>query len=181
MNVIGSGDGDGAHLHGDRHALRGGAGARDEDRRALLRQPGHQRHLHDRHLHPILPARPRPLGRAHPQPQGYRQKVPLLVVRDRRRQRAAIRLCDDRLRYHVLAASGLRSFRLFRILRLAKLVRMLRASRIIQQWQNAIDLSSSEMSLLEILLAYSIFVHWFACLWAMLPASLWKPAQRPRL
>ena len=64
---------------------------------------------------------------------------------------------------------GLRSFRLFRILRLAKLVRMLRASRIIQRWQNAIDLSSSEMSLLEILLAYSIFVHWFACLWAMLP------------
>ena len=48
---------------------------------------------------------------------------------------------------------GLRSFRLFRILRLAKLVRMLRASRIIQRWQNAIDLSSSEMSLLEILLA----------------------------
>ena len=63
----------------------------------------------------------------------------------------------------------LRSIRLLRVFRLLKLARVLRASRIIQRWQNAIEMSSSQLSLMTILVTYAIFVHWFACLWALLP------------
>merc|ERR1719506_1911922 len=74
--------------------------------------------------------------------------------------------------------SGLRSIRLLRVLRLIKLVRVLRASRIIQRWQNAIEMSSSQLSLIGVLIAYIVFVHWFACLWALLPQlyTSWRAA-----
>ena len=80
------------------------------------------------------------------------------------------------------STAGLRSFRLMRLLRLIKLVKVLRASRIIQRWQNAVDISSSQMSVLEVLVGYTVFVHWFACAWALLPQTFgsWRRAASPR-
>ena len=47
----------------------------------------------------------------------------------------------DILVWQNLIAGPSKSLKLFRILRLVKLVKVLRASRIIQRWQNAVDLS----------------------------------------
>jgi hypothetical protein len=66
-------------------------------------------------------------------------------------------------------AGPLRSVRLFRALRLAKLVRVLRTSRVMNRWMSKMSISSGQMEMLGVLVGYSIFVHWFACLLAMVP------------
>ena len=62
-----------------------------------------------------------------------------------------------------------RVFKLMRILRLFKLMRVLRASRIMQRWENAIALSSSARSIATAWFSFCVILHWFACVWALLP------------
>ena len=62
-----------------------------------------------------------------------------------------------------------RVVRLMRIARLFKLMRVLRASRIMQRWENAIALTSSTRSIVTAWFSFVVILHWFACIWALLP------------
>ena len=69
-----------------------------------------------------------------------------------------------------------RVVRLLRIARLFKLMRVLRASRIIQRWENAIAVSTSTRSIVTAWFSFVVILHWFACVWALLPqfVSSWR-------
>ena len=65
--------------------------------------------------------------------------------------------------------SIVKSVKLVRILRLIKLVRVLRTSRMIQRWESSISISYSTRSLVSAVFGIFVCIHWFACLWALLP------------
>lgn len=63
----------------------------------------------------------------------------------------------------------IKSIKLIRVMRLIKLARVLRTSRIIQRWENRISISYSMRSLWTSVIGIVVILHWFACLWALLP------------
>ena len=54
--------------------------------------------------------------------------------------------------------------RMMRILRLVKLLRLVRASRLIERQIAKISVASGTLTIVKIVLAMAVFVHWYACI-----------------
>ena len=66
--------------------------------------------------------------------------------------------------------SGLRALRLLRILRLSKLLKVQKLNAIFRRLNEALGMRYAYMTLVQYLALAVMLTHWWACLWAALPA-----------
>ena len=78
--------------------------------------------------------------------------------------------------------SALRAIRIIRLVRLVKLLRILRGSRILQRWQDRMDLSNSVKGAVFWVSFIATVLHWIACVWKLVATVLLlAPARTPEV
>jgi hypothetical protein len=61
----------------------------------------------------------------------------------------------------------LKALRMVQLMRLKKLARMLRAHRLLQIWQNRLNLSNTTVEIGKIFAIIVLTSHWMACIWGL--------------
>lgn len=67
------------------------------------------------------------------------------------------------------ASGSLRTLRLVRLLRLIKLVRVAKSARIFTVLQTRYEMTFISISLIKLAVLCLVLLHWFSCLWGMMP------------
>ena len=70
------------------------------------------------------------------------------------------------------SSGNLRTLRLVRLLRLIKLVRVVKSARIFTVLQTRYEMTFISISLIKLAVMCLVLLHWFSCLWGMVPGFI---------